>query len=336
MQRSAQYVKTDKYIDEFCRGRGLEIGGAGNYIEGLDSIKADNKDEYVGRKYDIDTRLDGTDLGSFEDDSLDYVVSIHVLEHIANPLKALVEWHRVVRPGGFLFTAVPQRKYTFDRYRTTTTIQHLLDDYYRNVPPSDTTHLEEFGRYAAPMIYLQRKKPKLATRRVVTGLIRSYRGKGSLRLTAKQQQLAAQIDKDTCFQRQAAECGVAVDIHHHVWANQRDVLSMTEVLGMEPVKTLEGYLGNSILFVIKVGEDDAAYRAGLRALREGIYPEWVEGRSSAQETFRRPTPLDTCLYSPRLQKLWSTLVEQGALAAIGTIGASIRRRSGKRADGHAS
>ncbi|MDA9982403.1 hypothetical protein N9H39_06635 [Gammaproteobacteria bacterium] len=51
-------MKADKYIKAYRRGRGLEIGGADNSVEGLDSIKADNKEEYVGRKYEVDARFD--------------------------------------------------------------------------------------------------------------------------------------------------------------------------------------------------------------------------------------------------------------------------------------
>ena len=34
------------------------------------------------------------------DDTLDYLISSHVLEHLPDPISALHEWHRVLRPGG--------------------------------------------------------------------------------------------------------------------------------------------------------------------------------------------------------------------------------------------
>ena len=295
-------MEIDKHIAEFCRGRGIEIGGAGNYIEGLDSIKVDNKDEYVDRKYEIDVRLDATNLKSIKDDSVDYVVSVHVLEHISNPLKALVEWHRVVKPGGYIFTAVPQREYTFDRYRTTTTIRHLLEDYHRDVPPNDTAHLDEFGRYSAPLIYPKGKKMRVANRAVALGLIRYHRGKRLLPLTVKQRQLATRIDQDTQYQNQSAE------------------------RGMELALTIERYLGNSILFVVKVGAGNADFQANLQVLMEGKFPVWIDRCSRTQETFRQPSPLDAYTYAPRLEKLKNILSKQGAMAALGVIGASIRRR----------
>lgn len=44
-----------------------------------------------------------------EDDSQDYIISSHVFEHLPNPVKALQEWGRIVKDGGFIFMIVPQR-----------------------------------------------------------------------------------------------------------------------------------------------------------------------------------------------------------------------------------
>src|SRR3954468_17271504 len=54
------------------------------------------------------------------DSSCDFVLSSHVLEHLANPLRALMEWRRVLRPGGKLFMLVPHGRRTFDHRRPTT------------------------------------------------------------------------------------------------------------------------------------------------------------------------------------------------------------------------
>src|SRR6185503_5259726 len=50
----------------------------------------------------------------FHDHSLDYVLASHVLEHVANPVAALAEWYRVVRPDGIIYLIVPNRLSTFD------------------------------------------------------------------------------------------------------------------------------------------------------------------------------------------------------------------------------
>lgn len=82
----------------------------------------------------------------FHDNSLDYVVSSHVLEHVANPVAALAEWYRVLRPGGTIYMVVPDRRYTFDRPRPLTPVGHMLEDYAEGTTPCDDTHIDDFAR----------------------------------------------------------------------------------------------------------------------------------------------------------------------------------------------
>lgn len=51
-------------------------------------------------------RLSGRDL-PFEDNSIDRVIATHVLEHVPDPVAALTEWARVIRPGGVLSLILP-------------------------------------------------------------------------------------------------------------------------------------------------------------------------------------------------------------------------------------
>ncbi|MEZ4667835.1 MAG: methyltransferase domain-containing protein [Anaerolineae bacterium] len=48
-------------------------------------------------------------ISMFGINSQDYVISSHVLEHLPNPFKAFIEWHGVLRDGGYVFMIVPQR-----------------------------------------------------------------------------------------------------------------------------------------------------------------------------------------------------------------------------------
>ena len=76
----------------------------------------------------------------FKDNSLDYVLSSHVIEHFFDPVKALREWHRVVRPGGYIFIIAPHMERTFDRHREPTPVQELLDRSAGKVRLSDYVH----------------------------------------------------------------------------------------------------------------------------------------------------------------------------------------------------
>jgi SAM-dependent methyltransferase len=80
----------------------------------------------------------------FHSNSLDYVASSHVLEHVANPVAALAEWYRVLRPGGIIYLVVPNRLATWDHTRPLTPVEHLLDDYVHGTTNCDATHIDEF------------------------------------------------------------------------------------------------------------------------------------------------------------------------------------------------
>jgi SAM-dependent methyltransferase len=86
---------------------------------------------------------EGSDLAAFADGSYDAVLSSHVLEHFADPLGALREWLRVLRPGGHLLCVVPHKAGTFDHRRPTTPLAHLVEDEERGTPEDDTTHIPE-------------------------------------------------------------------------------------------------------------------------------------------------------------------------------------------------
>ncbi len=85
-------------------------------------------------------------LQDVEDDSYDAILSSHVLEHLANPLGALAEWRRVVRPGGHVLLIVPHRDGTFDHRRPVTSLDHLRGDAADETAEDDETHLEEILR----------------------------------------------------------------------------------------------------------------------------------------------------------------------------------------------
>jgi len=87
--------------------------------------------------------LDAGDLHAIADSSYDAVLSSHVVEHLANPLRALAEWRRVVRPGGHLLMVAPHMEGTFDHRRPVTALEHLVEDERQGTGEDDLTHLQE-------------------------------------------------------------------------------------------------------------------------------------------------------------------------------------------------
>lgn len=93
----------------------------------------------AGRQY----VSEATDLTGIGPGAYDVVLSSHCLEHVANPLRALAEWLRVLKEGGFLLLVVPHKDGTFDHLRPVTSLQHFIDDYKRSTGEDDLSHLPE-------------------------------------------------------------------------------------------------------------------------------------------------------------------------------------------------
>jgi SAM-dependent methyltransferase len=89
---------------------------------------------------------EASDLEQIPDGAYDALLASHVLEHLANPLGALAEWRRVVRPGGYILLIVPHREGTFDHRRPVTSLAHLREDATRATGEDDLGHLEEITR----------------------------------------------------------------------------------------------------------------------------------------------------------------------------------------------
>ncbi len=87
---------------------------------------------------------EASDLRSIGDETYDFLLASHVLEHCANPLKTLREWKRVIKDDGMLLLIVPHRDGTFDHNRDITQFDHLLNDERANMGEDDTTHMDEF------------------------------------------------------------------------------------------------------------------------------------------------------------------------------------------------
>lgn len=86
---------------------------------------------------------EATNLDFLPASHYDFLLSSHVLEHIANPIRALQQWIRLLKVEGTLVLILPDRKKTFDHMRPVTHISHLIEDYENNVAEDDLTHLPE-------------------------------------------------------------------------------------------------------------------------------------------------------------------------------------------------
>jgi len=67
----------------------------------------------------------------FPGESFDYVIASHVIEHVPDVIGWLAEIANVLRPGGRLILAIPDRRYTFDVLRRETSLADLIDSHFR-------------------------------------------------------------------------------------------------------------------------------------------------------------------------------------------------------------
>src|SRR3989338_5668905 len=86
---------------------------------------------------------EATELQGIPDSKYDFVARSHCLEHVADPIRALLEWRRVVKPSGYILLVLPLREKTFDHRRPLTTLAHLISDHEHAVGEDDLSHLKE-------------------------------------------------------------------------------------------------------------------------------------------------------------------------------------------------
>jgi SAM-dependent methyltransferase len=134
--------------------RGIEIGASAHNDYGVDAINIDRYDSMdtkykqeewnlCGRKRPVDVVAPGDDL-PFEDDSVDFVLASHVLEHFPDPIRALKEWIRVARHK--VVVVVPHRDRTFDRERDLTPIDEFVRRHESSFTSADDEHWSVWSR----------------------------------------------------------------------------------------------------------------------------------------------------------------------------------------------
>jgi SAM-dependent methyltransferase len=65
-------------------------------------------------------------LGTF-----DYIISSHNFEHLPNPIRFLQDCEQILRPGGIVSMAIPDRRTCFDFFRPHSILSELLEAYFR-------------------------------------------------------------------------------------------------------------------------------------------------------------------------------------------------------------
>jgi SAM-dependent methyltransferase len=154
------------YLDEratfaahFLFGEGLEIGplhqplavpphAKVRYVDRMSA--ADLRREYPELAgwdlTEVDVVDDGETLATIPAASQDFIIANHFLEHTENPIGTIETHLGKLKPGGILFYAVPDKRYTFDFRRPVTLLEHMVADYEEGHERSRAEHYEEWCR----------------------------------------------------------------------------------------------------------------------------------------------------------------------------------------------
>ncbi len=124
---------------------GLEIGVGTQTVAPLSqTIFTDAHTEHGNDNFSIAKIFCPSDNIPIEDNQINYVLSEHVLEHIANPIKTLEHWIKKLKKQGVIILFLPHKERTFDKYRQRTPLSHLISDYKNNVSNDDSSHIDDF------------------------------------------------------------------------------------------------------------------------------------------------------------------------------------------------
>lgn len=139
---------------------GVEIGGPSSHVGNILYQNAATIDNVIFSKHTIWSNHtddynyypnkkgrviinDAVNISSVQNECYDFCFSSHTLEHIANPLKAINEWLRIIKNGGHLIIIVPEKSVCFDHKRNYSKFSTLLSQYEKDVGEDDLSTLPE-------------------------------------------------------------------------------------------------------------------------------------------------------------------------------------------------
>ena len=141
----------------YIRGSGIEIGALnvplptfhGARVRYVDRVSTQELSgiyaELAGRELvTVDMVADGEKLDPIANESCDFVIANHMIEHARNPIEAIENMLRVLKPDGILYCAIPDKRFTFDAERPITPFDHLRRDYEEGPEWSDRDHYLEW------------------------------------------------------------------------------------------------------------------------------------------------------------------------------------------------
>jgi SAM-dependent methyltransferase len=158
-------LKDSRYATRYLIGHGVDIGAGADSLEIYSEFFPLMKS---CRSWDIKDG-DAQDMATISDSYFDFVHSSHCLEHLRDPLTALNNWLRILKPGGHLVCLLPDEdlyeqgyfpsifnsdhKHTFTIYKkkswsnNSINLMELLSSVYHNIEILKIELLDATFRY---------------------------------------------------------------------------------------------------------------------------------------------------------------------------------------------
>ncbi len=151
---SAQRIKLARHL----YGEGIEIGALHRPLLPLpDTV---TKITYLDRKTTPELRQLYPNLAvhklvevglvgkaeslDLEHNSQDFIIANHLIEHTEGTFQTLENFCNILKPGGILYMAVPDKRFTFDRFREAVTYEHLAEEYHHGFEQSRPQHYRDW------------------------------------------------------------------------------------------------------------------------------------------------------------------------------------------------
>jgi SAM-dependent methyltransferase len=149
-----------EFAARYLFGEGLEIGplhqplaippyARARYVDRMtvDDLRREYPELVDWDLTDVDIVDDGETLATVAAESQDFIVANHFLEHCENPIGTIETHLGKLKPGGVLFYAVPDKRFTFDFRRPVTPLEEMVADYDQGPERSRAGHYEEWSRF---------------------------------------------------------------------------------------------------------------------------------------------------------------------------------------------
>lgn len=143
---------------KYIVGQGIEIGAQGSplqvdrnkttvtYVDRISNEQTTTLHNLSAQELtSINILAEADNLDMFRNESLDFVIANHLLEHIPNPVAAIEEWLRILRNNGVLYLSLPNyccNEYDFQRRPAS--LDHIIDDFQNKKKDKKEEHWKEF------------------------------------------------------------------------------------------------------------------------------------------------------------------------------------------------